>query len=156
MNEFPWLRHAILIATKNVTSGAGGPFGAVITRGGHLIAEGVNLVTSRCDPTAHAEVIAIRSAGAALQNHDLSGCEIYSSCEPCPMCLGAILWARLDRVWYAASQDVAAAAGFDDSIFYGQMSLPVEQRSVPMTSALSHHANEPFLAWREFSAKVPY
>lgn len=156
MTDSPWLRRAIAIATENVTSGMGGPFGAVITRGGERVAEGVNLVTANCDPTAHAEVTAIRLAAAALQTHDLSGCEIHTSCEPCPMCLGAILWARLDRVWYAATQRQAAAAGFDDSLFYRQMALPPDRRIIPMAGALSGNANEPFLAWREFSAKVPY
>jgi guanine deaminase len=156
MTESPWLRRAIAIAIENVTSGMGGPFGAVITKGGELIAEGVNRVTTSCDPTAHAEIGAIRRAAIALNTHDLSGCEIYTSCEPCPMCLGAILWARLDRVWYAATQEQAAAAGFDDSVFYSQMELPPDQRIIPMTFAPGREANEPFLAWQRFSAKVPY
>ena len=156
MTDSPWLRRAIAIATENVTSGTGGPFGAVITRGGELVAEGANLVTANCDPTAHAEVTAIRHAAAALNTHDLSGCEIHTSCEPCPMCLGAILWARLDRVWYAATQQQAAAAGFDDSLFYRQFTLPPDQRIIPFTHALDESANEPFLAWQQFSAKVLY
>ena len=156
MNDSHWLSHAIAIATNNVTSGKGGPFGAVITRGGHLLAEGVNLVTSTCDPTAHAEVNAIRHAGAVLKTHDLSGCDIYTSCEPCPMCLGAILWARLDHVWYAATQQQAAAAGFDDSLFYRQLSLSPNQRIIPVAHEIIDSANEPFLAWQQFSAKVPY
>ena len=151
-----WLSHAIAIATKNVTSGMGGPFGTVITRDGQLLAEGVNLVTTNCDPTAHAEINAIRNAAAALKTHDLSGCDIYSSCEPCPMCLGAILWARLDCVYYAATQQQAAAAGFDDSLFYRQLTLPPDQRIIPFTHALPESANEPFLAWQRFSAKVLY
>jgi len=156
MTDSPWLRRAIAIAAENAASGAGGPFGAVITRGGKLIAEGVNRVTTACDPTAHAEVNAIRQAAAALKTHDLSGCEIYASCEPCPMCLGAILWARLDRVWYAATQQQAAAAGFDDSNFYTQIGLPPDQRSIPMTLVPGSDSDEPFLAWQRFSAKVPY
>ena len=156
MNESRWLRHAIAIATHNVTSGTGGPFGAVITRGGRLLAEGVNLVTTNCDPTAHAEINAIRNAAAALKTHDLSGCEIHTSCEPCPMCLGAILWARLDCVYYAATQQQAASAGFDDSLFYRQLTLPPDQRIIPFTHALDESANEPFLAWQQFSAKVLY
>ncbi len=151
-----WLERAIALAVENVNSGHGGPFGAVIARGGELVAEGVNLVTASCDPTAHAEVTAIRRAAAALATHDLSGCEIYSSCEPCPMCLGAILWARLDRVWYAADQHQAARAGFDDSLFYRQMCLPVAERIVPMARACEHRANAPFDAWAAFSAKVRY
>ena len=156
MIDSHWLSHAIAIATKNVTSGMGGPFGTVITRDGQLLAEGVNLVTTNCDPTAHAEINAIRNAAAALKTHDLSGCDIYSSCEPCPMCLGAILWARLDRVFYAATQQQAAAAGFDDSLFYHQVSLPPDQRIIPMTRALPEFANEPFLAWQQCFAKVLY
>ena len=156
MSDFPWLRHAISIATQNAASGKGGPFGAVITRDGECISEGVNLVTATCDPTAHAEVTAIRHAAAKLATYDLSGCEIHTSCEPCPMCLGAIFWARLDCVWYAATQLQAAAAGFDDSLFYRQISLPPEQRIIPMRAALSDDANDPFLAWQRFSAKVRY
>ena len=151
-----WLRRAIALAVENVNSGRGGPFGAVVTRGGELVAEGVNLVTASHDPTAHAEVTAIRRAAAALQSHDLSGCEIYTSCEPCPMCLGAILWARLDRVWFAADQQQAARAGFDDSLFYRQMCLPHADRIVPMSRACPEHANDPFDAWAAFSAKVRY
>jgi guanine deaminase len=162
-NEMPespdglrWLRRAITLATENVTSGRGGPFGAVITKGGEVVAEGVNLVTVSCDPTAHAEVTAIRHAAAALGRFDLSGCEIHTSCEPCPMCLGAILWARLDRVWYAASHREAAAAGFDDSLFYEQMVLAPEERIIPMRRGLAEEANGPFTAWARFSAKVRY
>jgi tRNA(Arg) A34 adenosine deaminase TadA len=160
MTESPeverWLRRSVALATENVTSGAGGPFGAVITKGGERVAEGVNLVTASCDPTAHAEMTAIRRASAALKSHDLSGCEIFSSCEPCPMCLGAIFWARLDRVWYAATQQQAADAGFDDSFFYRQMQIAPGERIIPMVCALAECANEPFLAWRQFSARVPY
>jgi tRNA(Arg) A34 adenosine deaminase TadA len=152
----PWLRRAIALATENATSGAGGPFGAVITRNGEPIAEGVNAVTATCDPTAHAEIVAIRRAGSALRDYDLSGCEIHTSCEPCPMCLGAILWARLDRVWYAATHRQASEAGFDDSLFYQQMTLPPDRRIIPMTRALHEASTEPFLAWRSFSAKVQY
>lgn len=162
-NEMPespdglrWLRRALELATENVTSGRGGPFGAVVTKGGEAVAEGVNLVTVSCDPTAHAEVTAIRRAAAALGRFDLSGCEIHTSCEPCPMCLGAILWARLDRVWYAASQQQAAEAGFDDSLFYEQMTLAPGERIIPMRRGLAEGANEPFTAWARFSAKVRY
>lgn len=151
-----WLRRAVALAVENVETGAGGPFGAVITRGGEFLAEGVNEVTASCDPTAHAEVIAIRRAAAVLKTHDLSGCELYTSCEPCPMCLGAILWARLDRVWYAATRQQAAAAGFDDARFYEQMSLSPGSRMIPMTCEPPECANDPFLAWQRFSAKVPY
>ncbi len=151
-----WLRRAVAIATDNVVLGYGGPFGAVITRGGELVAEGVNLVTQTHDPTAHAEVTAIRRAAAALGTHDLTGCEIHSSCEPCPMCLGAILWARLDRLWYSATQEQATLAGFDDSVFYAQMALAPGNRMIPMERAAPDCALDPFLAWERFSAKVRY
>lgn len=150
-----WLHRAITLAVENVQNG-GGPFAAVIARGGELLADGVNSVTTTCDPTAHAEVTAIRRAAAKLQTHDLSGYEIFSSCEPCPMCLGAILWARLDRVWYAATRQQAAAAGFDDERFYAEIALAPERRTIPMRTGLTEAANDPFDAWLQFSAKVPY
>jgi tRNA(Arg) A34 adenosine deaminase TadA len=150
-----WLRRAVARAVANVENG-GGPFGAVIVKGGELVAEGANLVTASHDPTAHAEVTAIRRAATKLNTHDLSGCEIYSSCEPCPMCLGAIFWARLDRIYYAATQLEAAAAGFDDAHFYQQLALPPTQRQIAMHATPIPGANDPFLAWRRFSAKVPY
>lgn len=151
-----WLGRAIELAVGNVETGQGGPFGAVIVRDGLLVAEGVNLVTASCDPTAHAEVTAIRRAATALADHELVGCEIYTSCEPCPMCMGAILWARLDRVWYAATREEAASAGFDDSYFYEQLALAPGERAVPMVRELAGRAGEPFAAWARFSAKVPY
>jgi len=150
-----YLRRAIALATENVSAG-GGPFGAVIIRDGQVIAEGVNRVTAMHDPTAHAEVVAIRAAGQALQTHDLSGCTIFASCEPCPMCLGAILWARFDRIVYAATKEDAAAAGFDDSNFYVELAKPAAGRTPPMRQALAEERLLPFLAWRQFSAKVPY
>jgi tRNA(Arg) A34 adenosine deaminase TadA len=150
-----YLRRAIALATANVAAG-GGPFGAVIVREGHVIAEGANRVTAAHDPTAHAEVVAIRAAGQALQSHDLSGCTIFASCEPCPMCLGAILWARLDRIVYAATKEDAAAAGFDDSNFYAELAKPPSARQTPMLRALAAEGIAPLLAWREFSAKVRY
>jgi len=151
-----WLRRAVSLAVENVESGAGGPFGAVIVRKGELVAEGVNLVTTQCDPTAHAEVSAIRAAGAALRTHTLAGCEIYTSCEPCPMCLGAILWARLDRIYYAATQDQAAAAGFDDSLFYEQIGRAAGERIVPMVRGLPERADDPFRAWAAYASRVRY
>ncbi|HEU0122784.1 MAG TPA: nucleoside deaminase [Bryobacteraceae bacterium] len=150
-----WLRHAIAIAVENVTKG-GGPFGAVIVRNGELVAEGVNLVTLTHDATAHAEVTAIRQAGMALGTHDLAGCDMYASCEPCPMCLGAILWARMDRIWYAASKEQAAEAGFDDSLFYEQLVLPPEKRIIPTERALEGESAAPFTAWGRFCGKIRY
>lgn len=151
-----WLRRAIDIAAANAAEGAGGPFGSVITRNGERVAEGVNQVTASADPTAHAEVVAIRLAAKVLGTHDLSGCDLYTSCEPCPMCLGAILWARIDRVWYAASKTQAASAGFDDALFYREIALAPAERELPMRRALAGESEAPFDAWRRFSAKVPY
>ena len=115
------MRRAIELSIENVNTLRGGPFGALIVRGGAILAEGTNLVTSSLDPTAHAEIIAIRSACKVLQTFQLSGCEIYCSCEPCPMCLGAIYWARPDRVYYAGTREDAAAAGFDDALIYAEL-----------------------------------
>ena len=154
--EEKFMMEAIALSRKGVANNEGGPFGCIIVKNDEIVGRGNNKVTSTNDPTAHAEVTAIRDACKNLGTFQLEDCEIYTSCEPCPMCLGAILWARLDRVWYAATQRQAAAAGFDDSLFYRQMSLPPGQRIIPMACALSACANEPFLAWQEFSAKVPY
>ena len=123
------MREAIRLASANVENG-GGPFGAVIARGGEIIATGVNRVTANCDPTAHAEVSAIRAAAQKLGTFNLSGCEIYSSCEPCPMCLGAIYWARLDRLFYGNTKADAARIGFDDAFIYKELALPLSERTL--------------------------
>ncbi len=153
-NDF--MQRAIALAIENVHSGRGGPFGAVVVRAGKIIAEGANCVTATNDPTAHAEIIAIRNACRALGNFQLSDCEIYTSCEPCPMCLGAIYWARPSRVYYAATAADAAAAGFDDSFIYEQLPLPVERRKIPMLPLLREQALAAFRAWKEKSDKIPY
>lgn len=150
-----YLRRAIALAEQNVGVG-GGPFGAVIVKDGRIVGEGANRVTATQDPTAHAEVVAIRAAAAALGTYDLSGCEIHASCEPCPMCWGAILWAQMDRIFYAATQSDAAAAGFEDANFYAELAKPAEQRQTPMVGALRDEGARPFAAWREFSGKVRY
>ncbi len=147
MDSKAYIERAIRLALDNVREGRGGPFGAIVARNGQVLGEGVNLVTSSNDPTAHAEVMAIRAACAAISSFDLSGCEIYASCEPCPMCLGAILWARLDRVYFAADAGDAAAAGFDDSAFYAELAKPREQRNPPMIHAPSAGMLAPFEAW---------
>lgn len=149
------MRLALSLAQENVRRG-GGPFGAVIARGGEVIATGVNRVTAAHDPTAHAEVQAIRAAAARLGTHDLSGCEIYASCEPCPMCLGAIYWARLSRLYYAATKDDAARAGFDDSLIYHELSLDAAARSLPSARLLPDEADGPFAAWRGQPDRKPY
>ena len=149
------MRRAIALAVDNVQTG-GGPFGAVIVRDGEIVATGVNRVTLDNDPTAHAEVSAIRAAASVLGTFDLSGCEIYTSCEPCPMCLGAIYWARLERVYYACDQKDAARAGFDDAFIYRELALDKSCRQLEMARLLSHEALSAFEAWRLKRDKTPY
>lgn len=151
-----YLRRAIRLAVENVEQGRGGPFGAVIVRGGAVIAEAANRVTTIPDPTAHAEVLAIREAARTLGTHDLSGCTIYSSCEPCPMCLGAIYWARLDAVYFAATRQDAAAAGFDDSFLYDEIPLPLDRRAKPAVRLDCGESSAPFDAWRASPHRTPY
>jgi tRNA(Arg) A34 adenosine deaminase TadA len=151
-----WLERAIELAADNVGQLRGGPFGAVIVRDGVVLAEGTNLVTSACDPTAHAEVVAIRRACAAAGSHDLSGATLYASCEPCPMCLGAIYWARISELYFAATKADAAAAGFDDSFLYEQVRLAPEGRSLPMKRIALQDAGAPFAQWAASSGKIPY
>ena len=150
------MRMAIELATGNVTASCGGPFGAVIVRGGEVVATGANQVTASNDPTAHAEIVAIRNACKALGTFDLTGCEIYSSCEPCPMCLTAILWARCAALFYGNTASDAAAAGFDDSKFYEQVRLSVDMRELPTANLLRDEAQESFAAWRVCSDRVDY
>ncbi len=125
------MRQAIALAVENVRLGRGGPFGALVVKENRVIATGTNSVTSTSDPTAHAEIVAIRAACQALNNFELAGCEIYSSCEPCPMCLGAIFWARATAYYFACTRENAAKAGFDDAFIYDQLTLSPEQRSIP-------------------------
>jgi tRNA(Arg) A34 adenosine deaminase TadA len=156
LHEEPFLNRAIALARDNARQRRGGPFGAVIVRDGELIAEGVNQVTAASDPTAHAEVVAIRNATAKLRAHSLAGCEIYASCEPCPMCLGAIYWARLDRIYFAASRFDAAAAGFDDQFLYEEFALPFAQRRIPVTQLAVLDSTAPFDAWNADHGKIRY
>jgi guanine deaminase len=151
-----FLRRAIQLAVENVKQGRGGPFGAVIVLGGNAIAEGANHVTTDLDPTAHAEVVAIRAACRKLGRFDLRGAVIYSSCEPCPMCLGAIYWARLDALYYAAGREDAARAGFDDSFLYEQFALPEAQRALPTRRLALPEAGLPFDAWLANAQRIPY
>jgi guanine deaminase len=153
-NKF--MKEAIIKAEENILTGQGGPFGAVVVRDGKIIAAVGNRVTSTNDPTAHAEVVAIREACKALDTFDLTGCEIYASCEPCPMCLGAIMWARIDRLYYAADRIDASRAGFDDELFYTELALPVEKRMLRPTQLLQKEANEVFDKWIEESDKILY
>jgi tRNA(Arg) A34 adenosine deaminase TadA len=151
-----FLREAIRLSQHAVEMGAGGPFGALIVRQGAIVSRGWNRVTSTSDPTAHAEIVAIREACRSLATFSLAGCEIYSSCEPCPMCLGAIHWARLERLWYAASRQDAAAAGFDDRQMYEQFTLPPDQRRLPIQQALRAEAQVAFQAWLGDPRRIPY
>ena len=147
---------AIKKAEENIITGKGGPFGAVVVRNGEIIAAVGNRVTSTNDPTAHAEVVAIREACKALDTFDLSGCEIYASCEPCPMCLGAIMWSRIDKLYYAADRKDASRAGFDDELFYSELALPAEKRMLTPTQLHSKEANEVFDKWIAESDKILY
>ncbi|MCC7153856.1 MAG: nucleoside deaminase [Bryobacterales bacterium] len=151
-----YLRRAIELAVENVRSGRGGPFGAVIIADGAIVAEGVNQVTSTNDPTAHAEVVAIRAACRKLGRFDLRGCQIYASCEPCPMCLAAIYWARIDQLYFGATHKDAAAAGFDDSYIYKQVPLSPRERALPTERMLEEEAQSPFEEWRRSTTKIPY
>jgi guanine deaminase len=151
-----FMKQAIALATENVTSGRGGPFGAVIVRDGKVIATGVNQVTATNDPTAHAEVVAIRRASAELEDFSLLGCQMYTSCEPCPMCLAAIYWSRIDEIFYGNTAAEAAAAGFDDAFLYDELKKPVDGRKVPAERLLGQEALESFEAWRNFAARVHY
>lgn len=155
MTKEELMRKAIALSKENVANG-GGPFGAVIARDGEIIATGVNRVTSNHDATAHAEVSAIRNACAKLGTHDLSGCEIYSSCEPCPMCLGAIYWAHLDRLYYGNDKHDAANIGFDDSFIYDELDLKPEQRRLESSRLLSEEALAAFRLWEEKPDKIEY
>ena len=149
------MARAIQLSIENVRSG-GGPFGAVIVKNGGIIAEGVNRVTATNDPTAHAEVVAIRATCAKLGVFELNDCEIYTSCEPCPMCLGAIYWARLARIYFANVAADAAEFGFDDSFIYRELRLALGQRSIPTTQMMREQALAAFRAWQEKSNKIPY
>ena len=150
------MRRAIRLAEENAASGNGGPFGAVIVKDGKVVAEGSNTVTVDNDPTAHAEVTAIRRACAVLGTFDLSGCELYTSCEPCPMCLAACYWAHISRVYYAAGRDDAAAAGFDDDMIYVEVAKPLDERKLPFIQLLPEEGLRPFLLWRSNPDKVRY
>jgi tRNA(Arg) A34 adenosine deaminase TadA len=151
-----YMRRAIALAAQNVRSATGGPFGAVIVKGGEIVAEGVNLVTRSNDPTAHAELVAIRRACASLQRFELRGCAMYASCEPCPMCLGAIYWARLDQLWFACTRADAAQAGFDDSLLYEEIPRPIEMRSIPTGMLLREEGIAAMREWAVSDHKVPY
>jgi len=154
MQEF--MRRAIALAMENVRTGSGGPFAAVIAKAGRIIAEGANRVTATNDPTAHAEVVAIREACRILGDFQLTGCDLYTTCEPCPMCLGAIYWARPARVFYACVAADAAAAGFDDAFIYEELNRTHADRRVPMQQLLREESLRIFSAWKQQENKTPY
>ncbi len=155
MTDRELMARAIELSEKSVTS-AGGPFGAVIAKDGKIIAEASNSVTLTHDPTAHAEVNAIRKAGEVLGTHDLSGCTIYCSCEPCPMCLSAIYWAHIDHIFFANTSQDAARIGFDDAFIYQELDLPAEQRLRKLQPLMRDEAQKAFEMWQESSDKTEY
>ena len=151
-----FMQHAISLAIQNVQSGLGGPFAALVVKDGQVIAEGINRVTSANDPTAHAEIVAIREACRTLGDFQLQGCDLYTTCEPCPMCLGAIYWARPARILYAATAADAAAAGFDDAFIYEEVRRPAEARRMPTEQVLHEESLQVFQAWLSFNGRKPY
>ena len=150
-----YLQRCLELAATSAASG-GGPFAALIVKNGEVISEASNRVTETCDPTAHAEVVAIRQACQKLSDHQLTGCTVYTSCEPCPMCLGAIYWARASQVYYAATRHQAAAAGFDDSLVYHEVNQSGEMRQIPFFHLPSAADNHPFDAWQDYAGRHEY
>jgi guanine deaminase len=151
----PFMERAIQLAVENIQA-SGGPFGAVVVRSGQIISEGVNRVTATADPTAHAEITAIREACRKLNAFELAGCDMYASCEPCPMCFGAIYWARLDRIYFGCTALDAAEAGFDDSFIYNEIPVSHGQRRIPMIQTMRDQALAAFRAWEKNPNKTPY
>jgi len=156
MNEQEFMRRALELAVENVHTGKGGPFAALVVKDDRIVGEGTNIVTSSNDPTAHAEIVAIRDACTKLGTYQLDHCEIFATCEPCPMCLGAIYWARPMRVFYAATREDAARAGFDDVYIYDEIARPVAERRIPMLRLRCEAEELPFAAWRNFAGRIEY
>jgi guanine deaminase len=154
MND-SFMSKAIAMSIENVARG-GGPFAALVVKNGEIVGSGVNQVTATNDPTAHAEIVAIRAACRALRAFQLDGCDIYTTCEPCPMCLGAIYWARPKRVFFANTREDAKDIGFDDEFIYRQIALPFEQRSIPLIPMLRDEALEAFRLWNDKPDKTSY
>jgi len=150
------MSEAIELSLKNIRDNNGGPFAALIVKKGAIVSKGTNLVTTANDPTAHAEIVAIREACASLKTFWLDGCEIYTTCEPCPMCLGAIYWARLSRIYYANSRVDAARIDFDDKLIYREIALPISRRKIPSTRLLQKEAIVAFREWERKKDKTPY
>ena len=156
MSHEGFMRRAIALSREGMERGEGGPFGSVIVHRGEIVGEGNNRVVGTLDPTAHAEVVAIRAACARLGRFDLRGCDLYTSCEPCPMCLAAAYWARVDRLFYANDHADAARIGFDDSLIYREVTLPMRERQLPSTRLLAGEAWAVFEAWLKKPDRVPY
>jgi guanine deaminase len=156
MNDNEIMSEAIALSELNIQNGNGGPFAAVVVKDGVIIARGANLVTSTNDPTAHAEMVAIREACSVLGTFQLTGCIVYTTCEPCPMCLGALYWARPDRIYYANTRADAKSIGFDDAFIYDEIVLPIEQRTIPMDQLMRDEALATFLAWKDKTDKIRY
>ena len=151
-----FMREAIRLSMENVKSGNGGPFGAVIVKNGKIIATAVNEVTKSNDPTAHAEIVAIRNACATLNSFQLDGCDIYCSCEPCPMCLGAIYWARPDAIYFGNSKEDAAEINFDDNFIYDELDISLNERKLPTIQLLRVEAQSAFIQWQKCENKIEY
>ncbi len=150
------MKEAIVLSLRNVQENNGGPFAALIVKSERIVSRGTNLVTTVNDPTAHAEIVAIREACRSLKTFKLDGCEIYTTCEPCPMCLGAIYWARLERIYYANSRADAAQIGFDDRLIYQEISIPIEQRKIPAIRLMEDQAMAAFREWERKESKTRY
>jgi tRNA(Arg) A34 adenosine deaminase TadA len=155
-NDKKFLQQAVALAAENARTGKGGPFAALVVKDGQVIAAGTNLVTATNDPTAHAEITAIRNACKQLGSFQLDGCTLYASCEPCPMCLAAIYWARPKRLVFAADKQQAAAAGFDDAFIYKEIELPYNQRKLNTEQIVLQENNTPFEIWKETENKIEY
>ena len=155
-DEQKFMEEAIRLSIENVTSGKGGPFGAVVVKNGQIVGRGANKVTSANDPTAHAEVVAIRDACQTLQSFQLDGCELYTSCEPCPMCLGAIYWARPKKTYYGNTKEDAAAIGFDDQFIYEELNQEKPKRDIPMIQMMREESQAAFRVWKEKTDKIEY
>ncbi len=151
-----FMERAIALAIDNVKSGSGGPFAALVVKDGHIIGEGTNCVTSTNDPTAHAEVVAIREACRALGDFQLMGCDLYTTCEPCPMCFGAIYWARPARVFFAGTAQDASDAGFDDSFIYDELRRAAADRKIPLIQMMRKEALEAFTVWKNKADRKTY
>lgn len=156
MNDTTYMRMAIRLAERAVAEGTGGPFGAVVVKDGRVVGEGQNRVIANKDPTAHAEVMAIRDACQRLDDFQLTGCTLYTSCEPCPMCLGAIYWARPERIVYGCDREDAAEVGFDDDFIYREIPLLPAERKIPTEQVLGQEARRPMVTWQDKIDKTEY